>query len=53
DPLITYRVNSFTVVHFGSTHRYDTFPGTNEGDPSIFAQSSRQIFFKAQYLFRQ
>ncbi|GMQ80769.1 MAG: hypothetical protein BMS9Abin05_0198 [Rhodothermia bacterium] len=53
DPLVTYRVNSFTVFHVGSTHRYDTFSGQNPGDPSIFAQSSRQIFFKAQYLFRR
>ncbi len=53
DPLITYRVNSFTVFHVGSTHRYDTFAGQNSDDPSIFAQSSRQIFFKAQYLVRR
>jgi len=53
DPLVTYRVNSFTVFHVGSTHRYDTFGGQNPGDPSVFSQSSRQIFFKAQYLFRR
>ena len=53
DPLVTYRVSSFTVFHVGSTHRYDTFNGQNSGDPSIFTQSSRQIFFKAQYLFRR
>lgn len=53
DPLVTYRVNPFTVFHIGSTHRYDTFAGQNSGDASVFAQSSRQIFFKAQYLIRR
>lgn len=52
DPLITYRVSPFTVFHVGSTHTYLTFPGA-VGEQQFFAQSSRQIFFKFQYLLQR
>ncbi len=53
DPLVTYRVNPFTVAHFGSSHRYDTLSDPTGNGGTVFAQSDRQIFFKLQYLFRQ
>jgi len=52
DPLVTYRVSPFTVFHFGSSHRYEDFPGASHGQPMVFQQTNRQIFFKLQYLFR-
>jgi len=52
DPLVTYRVSPFTVFHLGSTHTYNSFPGLEEHSV-ILAQSARQIFFKAQYLFQR
>lgn len=52
DPLFTYRINPFTVFHIGSTHRLDTFDNRPD-DPSRFLrQTSRQFFFKFQYLVR-
>jgi len=52
DPIVTYRVSPFTVFHLGSTHTYNTFAGQDR-ESSFLAQSSRQIFFKAQYLFQR
>lgn len=55
DPLITYKVNAFTAFHVGSTHDFDRFDTlASSDDPSrFFRQSSRQIFFKFQYLLRR
>lgn len=50
DPLLTYRINPFTAFHVGSTHDYDTFSRADAG--SYLRQTSRQFFFKFQYLFR-
>ncbi len=55
DPLITYRVNPFTVMHFGSTHTLQDHlvDGSGATAPRFeFGQTSRQIFFKLQYLLR-
>jgi hypothetical protein len=52
DPLVTYRVSPFTVFHLGSSHRYEDFPAARDGQPMVFQQTNRQIFFKLQYLFR-
>lgn len=52
DPLFTYRISPFTVFHVGSSHRYQDFPSNRDGQPVIFQQTNRQIFFKLQYLFR-
>ena len=52
DPLFTYRVSPFTVFHLGSSHRFQDFPSNRDGQPMIFQQTNRQIFFKLQYLFR-
>jgi hypothetical protein len=51
DPLLTYRLGSFTVFYVGSTYNYDNI----EYDPGKVSQwklSSRQFFMKLQYLFR-
>ncbi len=52
DPLLTYKVNAFTALHVGSTHDLDQFTRI-EGERKYFRQSSRQLFFKVQYLFRR
>jgi len=51
DPLITYRLSSFSVLHAGSTHDFSYFAGE---DPtgSVWKLSARQFFMKLQYLFR-
>ncbi len=51
DPLLTYKVNAFTALHVGSTHDLDQYTRA-DGLNKYFRQSSRQIFFKVQYLFR-
>lgn len=51
DPLLTYKINAFTALHVGSTHDFDQF-NRAQGAEKYFRQSSRQIFFKVQYLFR-
>ena len=47
EPLVSYRINPFSVFHVGTTHEYTVL----EGRPDL-AQTGRQIFFKFQYLFR-
>ncbi len=48
EPLLTYKVNPFTLFFIGSTHAYQDFDR-----PHQFAQTSRQLFAKFQYLFRR
>jgi hypothetical protein len=48
DPLVTYRVNPFTVFYAGSTH---DFREVGAVDPDL-TQTERQLFVKLQYLFR-
>ncbi len=47
EPLVSYRINPFSVFHVGTTHDYTVL----EGRPDL-AQTNRQLFFKFQYLFR-
>jgi hypothetical protein len=47
EPLITYRLNPFSMFYIGSTHGYMDY-----SDPSGFTQTERQFFAKFQYLFR-
>ena len=47
EPLLTYKINPFSMFFIGSTHRASDLNPTNE-----FIQSDRQIFMKFQYLFR-
>jgi hypothetical protein len=51
DPLLTYRLNSFTVFYVGSTYDYDNFT-YHPNEKSEWRLSSRQFFMKLQYLFR-
>lgn len=46
-PLLTYKLNPFTLFFIGSTASYRKFD-----DPNEFAQTERQFFAKFQYLFR-
>jgi len=57
DPLLSYKINPFTVFFLGSSHSFNEFkddpdtPGTqitNEG----YRQTERLFFVKLQYLFR-
>ncbi|MBU0985291.1 MAG: carbohydrate binding family 9 domain-containing protein [candidate division Zixibacteria bacterium] len=52
DPLLTYRVSSFSVVYLGSTLDYDKLTYTDYSDPERWKASSRQFFLKLQYLFQ-
>lgn len=52
DPLVTYKVNPFTAVYFGSTHDFLDFDQRTNGQHPGFYQTQRQVFFKLQYLFR-
>jgi len=51
DPLLTYRLSSFSVFYIGSTYDYSNLT-MNPGDPSNWRLYSRQFFMKLQYLFR-
>ncbi len=53
EPLLTYRINPFTVFYVGSSsriHRYDGVEHELPGDE--WRQTSRQFFAKLQYQFR-
>lgn len=47
EPLLTYRLNPFSMFYIGSTHGYRDY-----SDPSGFTQTERQFFAKFQYLFQ-
>jgi hypothetical protein len=51
DPLLTYRVNSFSVLYVGSAYNYNNLI-LDPGDPSRWKMTSRQFFMKLQYLFQ-
>jgi hypothetical protein len=54
DPLLTYRLSSFSVFYAGSTYDYDKFDietATAE-KYTDWRLSSRQYFMKLQYMFR-
>jgi len=53
DPMITYRINPFSVFYLGSTYEYFNATGTEQGfeDGGTFL-NRRQFFAKLQYLFR-
>ena len=51
DPLLTYRVSSFSVLYIGSTYDYSNVE-TESGVDSAWKMTSRQFFMKLQYLFR-
>jgi hypothetical protein len=51
DPLITYRLNSFSVLYMGSTHDYRDL-GYPRYQASDWEMTQRQFFVKLQYLFQ-
>ena len=51
DPLLTYRVSSFSVLYLGSTYDYSNVE-TDSGVDSAWKMTSRQFFMKLQYLFQ-
>jgi hypothetical protein len=56
DPLLSYKINPFTVFFMGSSHAFSDFnddPATTRGTPrSGYHQTDRLFFVKFQYLFR-
>lgn len=51
DPLLTYRVSSFSVLYLGSTYDYLNIASVPGADPR-WKMASRQFFMKLQYLFQ-
>lgn len=51
DPLISYKMNPFSIFYVGSSYEYVDIP-TRGGDNSQYQLSSRQFFLKFQYLWR-
>jgi hypothetical protein len=49
EPLLTYRINPFSVFYLGSSHGYESFGQQRFLDKQ---ESHRQIFAKIQYLFQ-
>ena len=47
EPLITYRLNPYSIFYLGSTHGYGNFDA-----PYGWTPAQRQYFFKFQYLFQ-
>ena len=50
DPLISYKLNPFTIFYAGSTHNFANLP--NQEGISKYVPTARQIFLKLQYLWR-
>ncbi len=48
EPLLTYKINPFTIFYIGSSHDYDW----EMGKARNAHDTSRQFFLKFQYLFR-
>ena len=51
DPLITYRLNPFSIFYVGSTRNYQNF-NSMETDLDGWTLTERQYFMKVQYLFQ-
>ena len=51
DPLLTYRINPFSIFYIGSTHDYRDLNLADDGREG-WTLTSRQYFVKVQYLFR-
>jgi hypothetical protein len=54
DPLLTYRLNPFSVLYAGMTSNFQRLKtvGLNESNSYSTRLASRQFFMKLQYLFR-
>ncbi len=51
DPLVTLRLNPFSIFYAGSTRHYQEV-ALEEGSPSEWRLADRQYFLKLQYLFQ-
>ncbi len=54
DPLVSYKLNPFTIAYLGSTHSFEQMSegsGTPGDPPARYVATSRQLFAKFQYLF--
>ena len=55
DPLVSYKVNPFTIAYLGSTHSFAQIDmsdhDSNNVDAFRYVATSRQLFAKFQYLF--
>jgi hypothetical protein len=51
DPLLTYRLNPFSLFYIGSTHEYDNLYSYADYEDQ-WRLSRRQFFVKLQYLFQ-
>jgi hypothetical protein len=51
DPLVTYRLNPFSIFYVGSTRDYQRFAARDDG-PESWQLGERTYFLKLQYLFR-
>jgi len=49
EPLLTYRINPFTVFYVGSAHRWQDYADGFDGFG--IEETDRQYFAKFQYLF--
>ena len=47
DPLLSYKLNPFSVAFIGSSHAYQDLEGKRG-----YQMQARQIFLKIQYLFQ-
>jgi hypothetical protein len=54
DPLLSYKINPFTVFFIGSSHAYTSFFNDEAtiGDDTGLRETGRTFFVKFQYLFR-
>ncbi|HUV29687.1 MAG TPA: DUF5916 domain-containing protein [Acidobacteriota bacterium] len=54
DPLLTYRINPFSIFYIGSTYNYETRSEMDSYGISTASNrlTSRQFFMKLQYLFQ-
>ncbi len=50
DPLLSYKLNPFTIFYIGSTHDITDYGSSPTHDR--FVETNRQIFVKLQYLWR-
>lgn len=50
DPLLSYKLNPFTIFYIGSTHDIQDYGSSPNYDR--FVETNRQIFVKLQYLWR-
>jgi len=52
DPLLSYKLNPFTVFFLGSSHNFTQFETGIPGQEPAYKQTDRTYFIKFQYLFR-